>query len=239
MNHDWRTTGVNKRYFLVSAGAPGVAPVMPPERWLQAFPDGQWATWATLQGSVHAGDTVWIPVTQLDWPDCVRTLQREQGAAPVVVLSPVPHDAEGLRALDAGARGYVHLLAVPAVLREVDQVVRRGGLWVGPELVQRLLASTRQVLDTAPASARSLADLSVLSEREAQVARAVAAGKSNREIADQLCISERTVKAHLGSIFDKLGVRDRLQLALRLSAGTPDGAPSAPPTAPSTTQAQP
>ena len=56
-----------------------------------------------------------------------------------------------------------------------------------------------------------------VSAREAEVAQAVAAGKSNREVAEQLFISERTVKAHLGAVFEKLGVRDRLQLALRLS----------------------
>lgn len=220
---------MSKRHFLVTAGAPGAAPVMPPERWLQAFPDGQWSTWSTLQGTVRAADTVWLPVTHPEWLDCVRRLQHIQGAAPVVVLSPVPNDAEGLRALDAGARGYVHLLAVPAVLREVEHVVRHGGLWVGPELVQRLLSATRQVLDQTPAAPRTVADLSVLSEREAQVARAVAAGKSNREVADQLCISERTVKAHLGSVFDKLGVRDRLQLALRLSGGEAATAPNGTP----------
>lgn len=221
---------MNKRHFLVTVGAAGAAPTMPPERWLQAFPDGQWSTWATLQATVRAGDTVWVPVTHPDWADCVRTLQRVQGAAPVVVLSPVPNDTEGLRALEAGARGYVHLLAVPAVLREVEQVVRHGGLWVGPELVQRLLAATHRALAQAPAAARPVADLSVLSEREAQVARAVAAGKSNREVAEQLCISERTVKAHLGSVFDKLGVRDRLQLALCLAEG-PRGAADAAPAA--------
>jgi len=51
-----------------------------------------------------------------------------------------------------------------------------------------------------------------------QVARAVSAGRSNKEVADKMFISERTVKAHLGAIFEKLGVRDRLQLVLRLAA---------------------
>ncbi|MEW6695336.1 MAG: response regulator transcription factor [Pseudomonadota bacterium] len=219
---------MSKRHFLIHAGARDGAPTTPPQRWLQAFPDGQWSTWTTLQATVRAADTVWLPVTHPEWLDCVRRLQHIQGAAPVVVLSPVPNDAEGLRALDAGARGYVHLLAVPAVLREVEHVVRHGGLWVGPELMQRLLAATRQAFEQVSAAPQSVADLALLSEREAQVARAVAAGKSNREVADQLCISERTVKAHLGSVFDKLGVRDRLQLALRLSGGatTPDGTPA-------------
>ena len=55
------------------------------------------------------------------------------------------------------------------------------------------------------------------SRLELEVALAVAGGKSNREVAEQLFIAERTVKAHLGAVFEKLGVRDRLQLALRLS----------------------
>jgi DNA-binding NarL/FixJ family response regulator len=54
--------------------------------------------------------------------------------------------------------------------------------------------------------------------REAQVARAVAVGRSNKEVADLLFISERTVKAHLSAVFEKIGVRDRLQLVLRLAA---------------------
>ncbi|MBL8432557.1 MAG: helix-turn-helix transcriptional regulator, partial [Dechloromonas sp.] len=57
----------------------------------------------------------------------------------------------------------------------------------------------------------------LLSGRETQVARLVASGASNKEIADQLAITERTVKAHLTVIFEKLGVRDRLQLSLRIN----------------------
>lgn len=217
-----------KRHFLVAGpGAAPPAPSAPPERWLQAFADGQWSTWATLQATLRAGDTVWVPVTLPGWEARVRELAQQRRDVAVVVLSPVPHDDEGLRALNAGARGYVHLLAVPAMLREVEHVVRHGGLWAGPELVQRLLAAARTVLAHAPAAARSVADLSVLSEREAQVARAVAAGKSNREVAEQLFISERTVKAHLGQVFAKLGVRDRVQLALLLADGQPATEPKA------------
>jgi len=174
---------------------------------------------------VRAGDTAWLPVTHPEWHAVLQRLRRTQDAAAAVVLSPVPNDAEGLRALDAGARGYAHLLAVPAVLREVEQVVRHGGLWVGPELMQRLLNATRRALEQGPPVARPVVDLSLLSEREAQIARAVAAGKSNREVAEQFFISERTVKAHLSSVFEKLGVRDRLQLALLL-AGEGAGAAS-------------
>jgi DNA-binding NarL/FixJ family response regulator len=113
---------------------------------------------------------------------------------------------------------------VPALLQEVALVVEHGGLWVGPDLLQRLVASTHAALARRPAVADAAAGVTpaasawpLLSAREAEVARAVSAGRSNKEVATMLYISERTVKAHLGAIFEKLGVRDRLQLVLRLS----------------------
>jgi DNA-binding NarL/FixJ family response regulator len=196
-------------------------PVMPPERWLRAFPDGLWCNWATLCRTVLPGDTIWIAVIHEGWLDRIADLLHSHPQSRVVVLSPVPYEAEGLRAINAGARGYCHLLAVPELLREVAQVVRLGGLWVGPDLVQRLMSATRVLLDRGLEACAQPADLSALSEREAQVARVVAAGKSNREVAEQLHISERTVKAHLGSVFEKLGVRDRVQLVLHLTQAMP------------------
>lgn len=190
---------------------------LPPERWSQAFPGGLACDWTLLRQTAAAGDTVWVPVTREDWLARVAALLQMQPGCRVVVLSAVPGETEGLRALDAGARGYCHLLAVPTLLREVAQVVGLGGLWVGPELVQRLVAATRGLLQQRRAPNAVCPDLSLLSEREAQVARAVACGHTNREVAEQLHISERTVKAHLGAVFEKLGVRDRVQLVLQIS----------------------
>lgn len=206
---------MSKHHFLASAAAQ--PPIVPSERWLLAFPDGQWSNWSTLQSTVRPGDVVWVPVNHSDWKDKVGDLLKREPKCHVVVTSSVPYDAEGLRALNVGARGYCHLLAVPELMREVAEVVSHGGLWVGPELVQRLMAATRDALERSPNAQPPEVDLSALSDREAQVARAVAAGKSNKEVADLLHISERTVKAHLGSVFDKLGVRDRVQLVLHLS----------------------
>ena len=100
-------------------------------------------TWSHLLALVRPGDTVWMPVSQPQWPARIAELLVQRPGCLVVVLSSVPEDAEGLRALDAGARGYCHLQAVPELLREVEQVVVHGGLWVGPSLVQRLVAATR------------------------------------------------------------------------------------------------
>ena len=206
---------MGKQYFLSSTVAK--PPILPPERWMLAFPEGEWIRWATLQAAVQADDTVWVPVQHEDWMNKVAALVAAQPACRVVVVSTVPYDAEGLRAVNVGARGYCHQLAVPEMLQEVAQAVQHGGFWLGPDLVQRLVSATRDLLaDKAPPS--SSVDLSALSDRELQVAKAVAAGKSNKEVAEQLFISERTVKAHLGAVFEKLGVRDRVQLVLLMSS---------------------
>jgi two-component system nitrate/nitrite response regulator NarL len=210
-------------------------PVMPSARWLEAFPEGSWGDLPTLELGASPTDVIWVPVTLTDWQDQVAQLVRTMPERAVVVMSAVPHDAEGLRAINEGARGYCHLHAQPALMQEVARAVQSGALWVGPELVDRLVAAARTLLDRVE-SARpdsdhssstngrpgaSIApdgpDLSMLSPRELEVVHQVGLGKTNKEVARVLDITERTVKAHLGSAFEKLGVRDRLQLVLLLS----------------------
>ena len=73
----------------------------------------------------------------------------------------------------------------------------------------------------AAAASAPLPGLDTLSAREREVAEAVAEGLTNKQVAARLGITERTVKAHLATVFEKTGVRDRLQLALRLSRRQP------------------
>lgn len=208
------------RHFLASDS------VQPSDRWWMAFPQGvrfgkadRSALVEALQKADAAPAAVWLSTEYSDWPELLRTVLAQAPAARVVVVSGVPEDREGLRAINEGARGYCHLFAVPEMLQEVAVVVQHGGLWVGPALVARLAAATWSL--TAPqASPQVQEDLQqLLSSRELEVAQAVARGLSNKEIAEKLFISERTVKAHLGSTFEKLHVRDRVQLVLRLNQG--------------------
>jgi len=150
----------------------------------------------------------------------VGSMREAAPGCPLLVLSNVPNDEEGLAVLEAGAVGYTSSLAVPELMRQIDTVVENGGLWVGPELLQRLLAA----LAARAAGAQSPQRLSGLSPRELQVAQAVARGASNKEIARELDITERTVKAHLSAIFQQLGVRDRLQLSILVN-GLPPARP--------------
>jgi DNA-binding NarL/FixJ family response regulator len=151
-----------------------------------------------------------------DWSDARWRVWA--GHLSIIVLSSEPQDAEGIAAMDAGAAGYCNAYANAATLKQVVEVVSSGELWVGRSLLTRLLKGvnhglTQQAADTP----RPVATWhSALTEREIEVARMAAQGASNLGIAEVLGITERTVKAHLTSIFDKLDVADRLQLALKV-----------------------
>lgn len=134
----------------------------------------------------------------------------------VVATSTQPADAEGLAAMQAGCVGYCHAYVAAASLRQVVAVVAAGGLWVGESLLGRLLSGVGAALTAAGLSERPDA-LVGLSEREREVALAAARGLHNKAIARDLAITERTVKAHLSSVFSKLGIQDRLQLTLRVN----------------------
>jgi len=187
----------------------------PIPRWLEAFPD------ALLMHDQGPGKTdllaltnasvIWLHVTgdDLTASAWLKTIRSAAPNAPIVVLSNVPEDDQGMAALAAGASGYCSALTLPAVLHQVASVVEHGGVWVGPQLMRRLMhgLATRNSAVTEPALDR-------LSQRERQVAEAVARGSTNKEIARVMAITERTVKAHLTAAFEKLGVRDRMQLSL-------------------------
>ena len=126
---------MSTQHFLSNAQAQ--PPVLPPERWLTAFPQGHWGEWVRLQSEVQAGDVVWLSVGYPLWLEVLAQLLQRQPELRVVVLSAAPDQTEGLRAINQGARGYCHLYAVPELLQEVARVVQQGGLWVGPELVER------------------------------------------------------------------------------------------------------
>lgn len=186
-------------------------------RWLEAFPEASSTSAEQGSGTIGPGDVAWLVTTIDDWPLRVGELAR-RGAA-VVVLSYSADDQEALLAFEQGARGYAHTLAAPEVLEQVALVVTNQGIWAGQALLSKVLGGSFQALQQRRAGEPTLSAplLAQLTERERAVALAVARGASNKEIARQLDIGERTVKAHLSAIFKKLAVRDRLQLILKLS----------------------
>ncbi|MDE2416864.1 MAG: response regulator transcription factor [Burkholderiales bacterium] len=132
----------------------------------------------------------------------------------VVAASSNPGDDKAIEALDAGCAGYCHAYADAATLRQVEQVIEAGQVWIGKNLMGRLLHGTSRI---AGAARGEIQDWGMtLSQREREVAILAANGASNQAIAADCGISERTVKAHLTSVFSKLNITDRLQLALRV-----------------------
>ena len=126
----------------------------------------------------------------------------------------------GVDALKLGARGYCAPTTEPAILSKAIELVQQGEIWVGRKVMLQLLKelAPRVVVDAE----RQDLDLGCLTLREQQIADLIGIGASNKEIAEKLRITEKTVKAHLTRVFRKLGVSSRLQLAVHgLQAGAP------------------
>ncbi len=200
----------NKLVFLTQS-------VVPPECWNIAFPAAQIMR-DQPTGRVVA-DLLWIHLpTGAEVDSFLRTIAEQSSCPQFIALSDEPNDDEGLAAFSAGASGYCNAHAAPEVLHQVAEVVLHGGLWVGRSILDRLVfAVTRR--QQPRSNAESVLERANLTEREREVTQQVANGVANKEIGLALDISERTVKAHLTSAFKKLGVRDRLQLALLLNRG--------------------
>ncbi len=129
----------------------------------------------------------------------------------LILLVDHPQLDEGEALLAQGVFGYANTFIQVDLLPEVVRTVARGDLWVWPDLTQRLLKRLVSQ-STLPAE---MADWG-LSQREQEVLAELSQGKSNKVIARDLDITERTVKAHVSSILEKVGVHDRVELILKL-----------------------
>jgi DNA-binding NarL/FixJ family response regulator len=186
--------------------------VMP--RWREAFPAAIGLRFNETARQKSLATLLWVrlPPNQAI-PALLADLRLRLGSLPCIILSDTPNDDQALAGFSAAARGYCNTHAAPAFLRQVADVVGQGGLWIGETLMNRLVDATARIAIDKPADpAESWASL--LTPREQEVARAVAEGASNKEIARGLGITERTVKLHVGAVLEKLAVRDRLQIAL-------------------------
>ena len=130
----------------------------------------------------------------------------------VLVLSAHASDQEGHQLLAHGASGYAHTYLPVESLSQILMSIEAGSIWMGRSLLQKLLQDIDQRLPPAQTNDWSKS----LSEREIEVVKLAALGCSNAEIATQLAITERTIRAHLSAAFSKLQVEDRLQLALKV-----------------------
>lgn len=167
------------------------------------------------------GDLVLIHLSSVTSEERQEIFQCKNRFPNLVLVSctDAPNEEEGLVVLRSGANAYANAFITPSLLDELLKSVLRGDIWAGPELLQKLL---RRLLQALPEPlthdvVESAEPFKELSKREQEVLSVLVKGASNKEIARELDITERTVKAHLSSIFQKTGVQDRMALVLLMN----------------------
>ena len=176
---------------------------------LALCPDGEQAIGAVHR---HRPDVLILDLKMpvRDGLAVLREIRARQLPTRVVLLTATLEDSEVLEAVRLGADGVVLKETAPEVLLRAVRQVHAGGQWLERRSVGEAL---RRVVERE-AEARGVA--AVLTAREIEIARLVASGSRNKEIAQRLCISEGTVKIHLHNIYEKLKVSGRVELAFYL-----------------------
>lgn len=163
-----------------------------------------------------------LMLPQMSGTELCRLVRQSQPDLQVVLLTGHADLSQILEAVQAGACAYLPKEIRPQELVECLRRVRREGSLLEPFLARRLLATLTRpgggnglpLGGLTPASASSGPETGPLSPRELEILRGIVGGGSNREVAENLSISEFTVANHLKSIYRKLGVRDRTQAVL-------------------------
>lgn len=153
-----------------------------------------------------------IRMPRLDGIEATARMTQAPNPPQVIVLTTFGADDHVVRALGAGASGFLLKDTPPAEIVAAVRKVASGEPMLGPEATAVLI---ERVIQRAPdRSARARARLDLLTDRERDVALAVGRGLSNAEIAAELFLSVPTVKAHIGRLFTKLDVDNRVQIAI-------------------------
>ncbi|MGN6610279.1 MAG: response regulator, partial [Angustibacter sp.] len=152
-----------------------------------------------------------LRMPRVDGVTATRRLRARPRPPQVIVLTTFDADSDVLAALHAGASGFLLKDTPPAQIADAVRRVASGEPYLSPSITRRLMAATVAGTDVRQRAEQALARLT---ERERQVAVAVARGRSNAEIAAELLMSVATVKAHVSSVLAKLDLTNRTALAL-------------------------
>ncbi|MDF5754884.1 response regulator transcription factor [Spongiactinospora sp. TRM90649] len=160
-----------------------------------------------------------LRMPELDGLGALGRLAERGLAVRVLVLTSVSDQGDVAPAMRAGAAGFLYKDVDPASLVQAIRAVAAGQVLLAPEAAQAMLAGgtdARQetAASRAGASSSDAPSVSPLTEREREVLKLIAGGRSNREIARELSVAEKTVKTHVSNVLMKLGVQDRTQAAL-------------------------
>jgi DNA-binding NarL/FixJ family response regulator len=157
-----------------------------------------------------------LRMPNMDGLATLQLFQQLELKTKVIILTASEDKNEFVQAMKLGCSGIVLKQTAPEMIVKSIRKVFGGEIWLDAHTtaaVMRQFAAPAEVLTTGPGTMRGR-ERSPLSQREREIVSLVAQGYKNREMAEKMFISEQTVKNHLHNIFDKLGVSDRLELAL-------------------------
>jgi DNA-binding NarL/FixJ family response regulator len=163
---------------------------------------------AALQPDVVLMD---VRMPRMDGIAATASIIAADPASKVLILTTFDLDQYVFAGLKAGASGFLLKDAPPAELLTAIRTVAGGDAVIAPTATRRLIDQFARLLPDPGRQQNRDAVLSKLTDRERTVFTELAAGRSNREIATELHLSEGTVKIHVGRILTKLGLRDRVQ----------------------------
>jgi DNA-binding NarL/FixJ family response regulator len=158
-----------------------------------------------------------IEYVLIDWSSSTKKLgvlegiRRKRPNLRMVVIGPDSNEQVMMDTIIAGARAYLDMGAGPRLVREALDVVISGSIWAPRKLLSKLISGE----DASVTSPRPH-----LTAREEQVLQLLLLARSNREIAEELGIEERTVKAHVGKLMRKIGAENRIELSMRALHGS-------------------
>jgi two-component system, NarL family, response regulator DevR len=144
-------------------------------------------------------------------PEACRLLNEAHPEVKVIILTVNSDDALVEESIRAGARGYIIKDVERFELKQSIRAVNRGEAVVSPSITSKLLDRIR----TKSEPSATAVDRPILNEKQTLILRLISEGYSNREIATRVHLSENTVKSHLQEIFARLGVRNRVEAAIR------------------------
>lgn len=146
--------------------------------------------------------------------ETLRMIARAKSLARLIVIGPDNDEKLVMEAIFAGARAFVDATAGPRLIREAIEVALSGSIWAPRRTLAFLIDRLMEERRPHPSAAAPQ-----LTHRERQVLDLILLARSNREIAKELGIEERTVKSHVGKLMRKIGVENRIALSMRALRG--------------------
>ena len=155
-----------------------------------------------------------LRMPNLDGLSALQALQQTNKRTRVIILTASEDKNEFVQAMKLGCSGIVLKQTAPDLIVKSIRKVNSGEIWLDSLTTAAVMRQFSTGLETSGGGSGKGRERSPLSAREREIVALVAQGYKNKEMAEKMFISEQTVKNHLHNIFDKLGVSDRLELAL-------------------------